>query len=126
MNPRPILIATCIAIALVAFVYFFGRQHFSDPSVDGKEASTLQAEPVTVSMGATSKSPSGMPNTDTDEPNTLPKCPGCGEEFDSAKPCLHNSKMGFCVHTHNGHPCIATNMWRCQHIHIFNPQDDGN
>ena len=34
MNPRPILIATSIAIALVAFVYFLGQHHFSEPSVD--------------------------------------------------------------------------------------------
>ena len=122
MNPRPILIATCVAIALVAFVYFFGKQHFS-PAVDGKDAST--PEPVTVSMKATSKSPSGKPNANTDEsvisttPNTLPQCPGCGSEFDPAKPGLHNSKMGTCFHTHNGIPCIATNMWLCQHIHQF-------
>ena len=41
MNSRPILIATCCAIALVAFVYFFGRQQFSEPAVDGSVKSTL-------------------------------------------------------------------------------------
>ena len=44
MNPRPILIATCVAIALVAFVYFSNQQHFSEPSVDG----TQPDEPHTV------------------------------------------------------------------------------
>jgi hypothetical protein len=109
MNPRPILIATCCALALVAFVYFLGKQHFSPP-VDGPQ-------PVTVGMKATGNSPSEMPNTD--DPNTLPKCPGCGEAFDPANPGLHNSKMEVCVETHNGQPCIETNMWKCQHVHMF-------
>ena len=130
MNPRPILIATCCVLALVAFVYFFGKQQFS-PSVDGNgDRATPQTEPVTVSMEATSKSQSGMPNANTDgslekNPNTLPQCPGCGEEFDPAKPGLHNSKMGFCVHTHNGIPCTGPNLWRCQHIHQFSDGTTG-
>ena len=58
MNPRPIIIATCCAIALVAFVYFYGKQHFS-PSVDGTvHRTTGGAEPITVNKSPTpSESP---------------------------------------------------------------------
>ena len=55
MNPRPILIATCIAIALVAFVYFFGKQHFS-PLVDGtvdRATRKPTSKPVTVNKSPT-------------------------------------------------------------------------
>ena len=55
MNPRPILIATCCALALVAFVYFIGKQHFS-PSVDDTADRTTRSptsKPVTVNKSPT-------------------------------------------------------------------------
>ena len=56
MNPRPILIATCCAIALVAFVYFYGQQYFS---LDGtSDRTTPHPKPVTVNKSpTTSESP---------------------------------------------------------------------
>ena len=57
MNPRPILIATCCAIALVAFVYFFGKQPFS---LDGTADRTTPqpSPPITVNKSpTTSESP---------------------------------------------------------------------
>ena len=41
MNHRPILIATSIAIALVAFVYLIGKQHFSPSRVSAFGRSTV-------------------------------------------------------------------------------------
>jgi hypothetical protein len=41
MNPRPILIATCATVAFMAFVYFFGKQHFSPSRVSDFGRSTV-------------------------------------------------------------------------------------
>jgi hypothetical protein len=64
MNPRPIIIATCCAIALVAFVYFYGKQHFS-PSGDGTVISTppQPSEPTTVGTPKTTTETTDGGNT---------------------------------------------------------------
>jgi hypothetical protein len=68
MNPRPIIIATCCAIALVAFVYFYGKQHFS-PSVDGTvHRTTGGAEPITVK--STSEDSDALSPTTSESPLT--------------------------------------------------------
>ena len=50
MNSRPILIATCIAIALVAFVYFVGKQQFA---LDDTAVTQQTSKPVTVNKSPT-------------------------------------------------------------------------
>ena len=60
MNHRPILIAICAAVAFVAFVYFYGKQHFSEPSVDSfVHDEVIVSTPTTVDTPTTETTYSG-------------------------------------------------------------------